>query len=157
MTFDLEGIEVQISIDINSWWCIILTRYCINIAVSMNFNIIHIGQFQEANMEIILKWVQTAILTAISNLLYSFCITRLKTNYLFCSKLFVFYLCKCASKCSELHNCVSKKWCQNRSVWLHHIMFNFKGPHVIGVLNNYSVSANSGDLETEWWGVRIVE
>ncbi len=33
----------------------ILTRYGINIAVCMNFNIIHISRLYEANMEIILK------------------------------------------------------------------------------------------------------
>ncbi len=37
---------------------------------------------QEANIEIILKWVQTAILTTIFNLLYVFRITMLNTNYL---------------------------------------------------------------------------
>ncbi len=34
-------------------------------------------------MEIILKWVQTAILTTISALLYEFCIKRLNENNLF--------------------------------------------------------------------------
>ncbi len=34
-------------------------------------------------MEIILKLVQTAILTTIFNLLYAFSITRLNTTYLF--------------------------------------------------------------------------
>ncbi len=33
-------------------------------------------------MEIILKWVQTAILTTISNLLYAFCVTRLNTIHI---------------------------------------------------------------------------
>ncbi len=33
-------------------------------------------------MESILKLVQTAILTTISNLLYVFCVTMLNTNYL---------------------------------------------------------------------------
>ncbi len=35
-------------------------------------------------MEIILKWVHTAILTTISNLLYAFCITMLNTFYFVC-------------------------------------------------------------------------
>ncbi len=46
---------------------------------------------QILNMEIILKWVQTAILTTISNLLYAFCITRLNTMYLFI--FVVYYYC----------------------------------------------------------------
>ncbi len=37
-----------------------------------------------------------------------------------------------------------------------HITFSFKEPHAISVLNGYSASSNSGDLETEWWGVRMV-
>ncbi len=50
-----------------------LTGYCINVAVSLySFNIIHIGWLLKANMEITLEWVQTAILTTISNLLYVF-------------------------------------------------------------------------------------
>ncbi len=53
-------------------------------------------------------------------------------------------------------------WCHNRvgDVTIRicdDATFSFKGPHAMGVLNDYSASINSGDLETEWWDVRIVE
>ncbi len=60
----------------------VLTRYCINVAVCTHFNMIHIGLLNSANMEIILKWVQTAILMQYL-IYYVFCITRLNTSY-FC-------------------------------------------------------------------------
>ncbi len=47
---------------------VIITTYCINIAVCMNFNMIYIGWYLKINKEIILKWVQTAIFTTISDL-----------------------------------------------------------------------------------------
>ncbi len=38
---------------------------------------IHIGWLSKANLKIRWKWVQTALLTTICNLLYTFCIRRL--------------------------------------------------------------------------------
>ncbi len=48
---------------------------------------IDIGRLKETNVEVKLKRVQTVILTTISNLLYTSCITRLKINYLFISQV----------------------------------------------------------------------
>ncbi len=50
-------------------------------------------------------------------------------------------------------------WCQNKvcdvTRWIcDDSTFSFKEPHAIDVLNGYSASTNSGDLESEWWGVR---
>ncbi len=48
-----------------------------------------IDRLLEANMEIILKGVQTAILTTISNLLYASCVIELKKHYLECLSVYV--------------------------------------------------------------------
>ncbi len=79
-------------------------HHCIHVAACANFDMVYIGQIQGANVEIILKWVLTVFLTTISNLLYSVCITRLNTNYVF--NFAVKYLC--CSLVNMLHKCVSK-------------------------------------------------
>ncbi len=137
----------------------ILARYCMNIAVCTHFNMIHIGQLEKANMEIILKWVQTAILTIISNLLYVFALQ----GYIQHIYLFLKYIVSVVNMLQNVqdlihllansHQCPisaetspqSNLWCHNRSLWWCHIQFQgmpyFKGCHILScILDDYWAS-----------------
>ncbi len=63
------------------------------IAVCIHFNMIHLDQLEEANMKIVWKRVQAAILTTISNLLYVLGIARLYKDNLFIYFCSTFLLC----------------------------------------------------------------
>ncbi len=120
----------------------------------MSFNMIDIGRLSEVNMVIILKCVQTAILTTLSNLLYD-TIARLKINlFSFAVNYYCFSL---VNLLENVQNSIraSTKSHQPPSPKYRKVTSSYEGPHGklvhCCVHDDYSASTCSNFMKIEYF------